>query len=68
MGNPMRATDGTGRTRVPAATVRAWAKDRGYWVGSRGHLPETLVREYNRTHRTFFQSGNPQVRHETADA
>lgn len=58
----MSTTDGTGRTLVTADVVRAWARGKGYEVGTRGHLPEKLIREYNRTHRTFYQSGNPRVR------
>jgi hypothetical protein len=47
------------RTEVPASYVRAWAREKGLPVGTRGHLPPELIREFNRTHRTHFTDRNP---------
>lgn len=47
------------RTEVPASVVRDWARRKGLPVGTRGHLPPSVIRQYNRTHRTIFVSKNP---------
>lgn len=47
---------------VDAAYVRAWARKRGYSVGSRGHLPEEVAEAFNRAHRTKrYVSKNPAL-------
>jgi hypothetical protein len=34
------------RTTPDAGAIRAWSKKRGYQVGRRGRLPETIIRQY----------------------
>ena len=36
---------------VNANDVRTWARDKGYEVGARGHLPVDVIDRYNRQHR-----------------
>lgn len=48
--------------KAPAsiADVRAWARKHGYPVGQRGHLPEQVIRRYNRFHhRKVAEGSNP---------
>lgn len=39
------------RKIVPIRKVRAWARDRGLPVGTRGHLSQDLIDQFNRAHR-----------------
>lgn len=48
------------KTLVPLSVVREWATRRGIPVGSRGHLPEQVIAQFNRYHRTKrAESRNP---------
>lgn len=50
------------KTPVDASEVRAWLRKRGHAIGSRGHLPESLIREFNhRHHQKIYVSGNPRT-------
>jgi hypothetical protein len=50
------------KTEVGADVVRAWARTKGYWVGTRGHLSQELIDTFNRRHRKqFHTSKNPMV-------
>lgn len=44
-----------------AADVRAWAREKGYEVGQRGHLPADVIDLYNRRHAppNQFRDTNP---------
>lgn len=49
-------------TEVGAETVRRWARENGHEVGSRGHMPQTLIDAFNRRHRKKrFTNTNPMV-------
>jgi len=46
---------GTGRpaaARTPTAQIRAWARQQGYAVGSRGRIPAEVIEAYRRAHGT----------------
>jgi hypothetical protein len=46
-----------------AADVRAWARRRQIEVGSRGHIAQDLIDEYNRRNdRNQFENTNPALR------
>ncbi len=48
------------KMNVSASMVRAWARRRGLPVGQRGHLPESVIRAFNKAHRTKqFVNSNP---------
>lgn len=50
------------RTEVGADAVRAWARNQGYEVGSRGHLSQDLIDTFNRRHRKQrYTNKNPMV-------
>jgi hypothetical protein len=50
------------KTEVGANTVRAWARENGFEVGTRGHLSNDLVNAFNRRHRKQrFTNKNPMV-------
>ena len=50
----------TDRKIVPIRKVRAWARKRGIPVGTRGHLPQELIDQFNRAHRTVAaENSNP---------
>jgi len=36
---------------VGADRVRSWAREQGYEVGTRGHLPVDVVERFNKRHR-----------------
>lgn len=47
-------------TDATAAEVRAWARQRGFPVGNRGHLDRSTIQAFNRAHRVRrFTSKNP---------
>lgn len=49
-------------TLVGADTVRAWARDKGLEVGTRGHLSMELTEAFNRRHRKRkFINNNPSL-------
>ena len=39
------------KIEVNANDVRSWAREKGYEVGTRGHLPVDVIDRYNRQHR-----------------
>lgn len=46
-----------------AADVRAWARRRQIDVGSRGHISQDLIDEYNRRNVWYqFENTNPALR------
>lgn len=50
------------KTEVGANTVRSWARDKGYEVGTRGHLSQDLIDTFNRRHRKQqYTNKNPMV-------
>jgi len=49
------------RTQVPISVVREWARKVGYEVGSRGHLPQDVIKRYNYRHRTYAVNSNPNL-------
>jgi hypothetical protein len=52
------------KTPVPLSEVRAWLRRRGHAVGSRGHISEQLIRDFNhRHHRKIYISENPWSAH-----
>jgi len=66
IGEPL---DLSGPTIVPISVVRQWAADRGLPVGSRGHLPQTVIDQFNRRHRRKQAvSKNPFLKSEANDA
>jgi hypothetical protein len=56
------------KTPVAISEVRAWLRSRGHAVGSRGHIPEKLIAEFNhRHHRKVYRSSNPWSKKESGD-
>lgn len=57
------------KTAAPLSEVRAWLRKRGHAVGSRGHIPESLISEFNhRHHKKLAESSNPwSKKKETGD-
>lgn len=52
------------KVQVPLSEVRAWAIRKGFSVGHRGHISETIIARFNRAHQTKFAvSKNPAVTH-----
>lgn len=50
------------KTEVGADVVRAWARNNGHEVGTRGHLSNDLVEAFNRRHRKQrYTNKNPMV-------
>ena len=46
--------------------VRTWARNRGYTVGTKGHLPNQVIQKFNRSHRKVQAvDNNPSVRDHT---
>lgn len=50
------------RKLVPVQRVRAWARERGIEVGTRGHLSQDLIDQFNRLHRKVrAENSNPML-------
>jgi hypothetical protein len=50
------------KVQVPLSEVRAWATRKGFEVGRRGHISESIITRFNRAHKTKFAvSKNPKA-------
>lgn len=50
---------------VPASEVRAWAREKGLEVGTRGHLSGDVISKFNGAHRRRqFVNNNPNPKRE----
>jgi len=55
------------RRQVPIRKVRAWARDRGIEVGTRGHLSQELIDQFNRAHRKVAAMNSNPMRYIVGD-
>lgn len=49
-------------TYVDTAYVRQWAREKGLFFGTRGHLPEEVIEAFNKAHKVKrYRSKNPST-------
>lgn len=56
------------KAQVSAAEVRDWARQRGFEVGTRGHIRQDVVEAFNRAHRVKeYVNTNPWLKSDEAE-